>query len=128
MLASGLGGKAETEGNVTYVVLEIQGVDIFGTALGLLGRGGHVRASDARLVDVDVNVDCLRTLGRGRTVGDGGSKVDALSFVVDLFVLSGNYSDWHLGRLLVSWVLGSILWLGRNADLFVPTNNRKLSL
>lgn len=105
MLAGGLEGEiGYKEGWVTYVVLEVQGIDIFGTAIGPLGRGGHVRASDARLVDVDVDVDCLGTLGRGRTVGDGGSKVDALSVVVDLFILSGNYSDRHLGWSLVSWV------------------------
>lgn len=91
MLVGGLGAVEDRDGWVTYIVLEVQSVDIFRTALGLLCRDSQVRASDARPVDDGVNIGCLGTLGRGRTLGHSGSKVDALSAFDGLDDLSGDH-------------------------------------
>lgn len=86
---------------VTYVVLEVPTVDIFGTALRLLGRRGQVCAGNARPVDDGADVGCLGALGRRRTLGDGGSKVDALPALDSLHNFSGDHLNWHLGWSVV---------------------------
>lgn len=95
-------GMGNGEAEVAYIVLEVQIVDIFGTALGLISRDGQVRTSNARLVDDGVNVGCLGTLGRGRTFGDCGNKVDVLFAFDGLDGVSGDTGDngdRHLGWL-----------------------------
>ena len=83
--------EIEREPWLTYVVLEIQSVDIFWTALGLISRRGQVRTGDARPVDDGVNVGCLGTLSRGRAFGHSGCKVDALNVFYGIYGISGDH-------------------------------------
>ena len=92
--------------SVTYVVLESQGVDIFGTALWLIGRDGPVRTSDARLADDGIDLGCLGTLDRGRRLADGCSKVDALPALDSVNEVLGQHCGRHLGKCIACLVGG----------------------